>query len=310
MLIKEEHMLQCNPSTVVGIGMSTVDYLFIVPDLPAFGKSVRATEYLRQPGGPVSTALVTLARLGISTSFVGKVGDDLEGRFIKEEFEEEGVDTRQLEVELGRLSRTTLVLIDQETGERCFTTRHPTCTSIDLNDSSREKISLAKILHLDDANQVSIQAAKWAKSVGVSVVFDGTWYKESLLDLLRFVDVAIVSDILVQKWMPGVSPEIVVQRLYDFGVQMAVVTLGDQGCVARWNQSTLAFSAFPVDVVDTTGAGDAFHGGFIYGLLQDWIPERTIQFASAVAAINCCSLGGRSGLPTLETVEGFLGTFA
>lgn len=106
------------------------------------------------------------------------------------------------------------------------------------------------------------------------------------------------------------SPEIVVQRLYDFGVQMAVVTLGDQGCVARWNQSTSAFSAFPVDVVDTTGAGDAFHGGFIYGLLQDWIPERTIQFASAVAAINCCSLGGRSGLPTLETVEGFLGTFA
>ena len=82
-------MLQHNPPTVVGIGMSTVDYLFIVPDLPAFGKSVRATEYLRQPGGPVSTALVTLARLGISTCFVGKVGDDLEGLFIKEEFEKE-----------------------------------------------------------------------------------------------------------------------------------------------------------------------------------------------------------------------------
>ena len=77
-------MSQCKLSTVVGIGMSTVDYLFIVPDLPAFGKSVRATEYLRQPGGPVSTALVTLARLGISTSFVGKVGDDLDGQFIKE----------------------------------------------------------------------------------------------------------------------------------------------------------------------------------------------------------------------------------
>jgi ribokinase len=158
-------MPQCNPSTVVGIGMSTVDYLFIVPDLPAFGKSVRATEYLRQPGGPVSTALVTLARLGISTSFVGKVGDDPDGQFIKEEFETEGVDTSQLEVELGRLSRTTLVLIDQETGERCFTTRLPTCSSVDLNDSNREKISLAKILHLDDADQVSMQAAKWAKEI-------------------------------------------------------------------------------------------------------------------------------------------------
>ena len=302
-------MLQYSPSAVVGIGMSTVDYLFIVPDLPAFGKSVRATEYLRQPGGPVSTALVTLARLGIPTCFIGKVGDDLDGQFIKEEFEKEGVDTSQLEVELGRLSRTTLVLIDQETGERCFTTHLSTCTSIGLKDTDREKITLAKILHLDDADQVSIQAAKWAKSVGVSVVFDGTWYKESLPDLLRFVDVAIVSDILAQKWMPGVSPEIITQKLCDFGVRMAIVTLGNQGCVARWNQSTSAFSAFPVDVVDTTGAGDAFHGGFIYGLLQDWNPEKTIQFASAVAAINCRSLGGRSGLPTLETVEQFLGTF-
>ncbi|HIO46395.1 TPA: carbohydrate kinase family protein [Candidatus Poribacteria bacterium] len=302
-------MLQYSPSAVVGIGMSTVDYLFIVPDLPAFGKSVRATEYLRQPGGPVSTALVTLARLGIPTCFIGKVGDDLDGQFIKEEFEKEGVDTSQLEVELGRLSRTTLVLIDQETGERCFTTHLSTCTSIGLKDTDREKITLAKILHLDDADQVSIQAAEWAKAAGVSVVFDGTWYRESLLDLLRFVDVAIVSDVLVQKWMPGMSPEIITQKLCDFGVRMAIVTLGNQGCVARWNQSTSAFSAFPVGVVDTTGAGDAFHGGFIYGLLQDWNPEKTIQFASAVAAINCRSLGGRSGLPTLETVEQFLGTF-
>jgi len=302
-------MLQYSPSAVVGIGMSTVDYLFIVPDLPAFGKSVRATEYLRQPGGPVSTALVTLARLGIPTCFIGKVGDDLDGQFIKEAFEKEGVDTSQLEVELGRLSRTTLVLIDQETGERCFTTHPSTCTSIGLKDTDREKITLAKILHLDDADQVSIQAAEWAKTAGVSVVFDGTWYRESLLDLLRFVDVAIVSDVLVQKWMPGMSPEIITQKLCDFGVRMAIVTLGNQGCVARWNHSTSAFSAFPVDVVDTTGAGDAFHGGFIYGLLQDWNPEKTIQFASAVAAINCRSLGGRSGLPTLETVEQFLGTF-
>ena len=303
-------MPQCKPSTVVGIGMSTVDYLFIVPDLPAFGKSVRATEYLRQPGGPVSTALVTLARLGISTSFVGKVGDDLDGQFIKEEFDTEGVDTSQLEVELGKLSRTTLVLIDQETGERCFTTRLPTCSSMNLHDSNREKIALAKILHLDDADPVSIQAAKWAKAADVCVVFDGTWYKESLPDLLEFVDVAIVSDVLVQKWMPDMSPEIVVQRLYDFGVKIAVVTLGNQGCIAKCDQETLVFSAFPVDVIDTTGAGDAFHGGFIYGMLQDWNLKRTIQFASAVAAINCCSLGGRSGLPTLETVERFLEEFA
>ena len=178
--------------------------------------------------------------------------------------------------------------------DSCFTTRLPTCSSMDLNDSNREKIALAKILHLDDADPVSIQAAKWANAADVCVVFDGTWYKEALPDLLEFVDVAIVSDVLVQKWMPDMSPEIVVQRLYDFGVKIAVVTLGNQGCIAKYDQETLVFSAFPVDVIDTTGAGDAFHGGFIYGMLQDWNLKRTIQFASAVAAINCCSLGGLS----------------
>ncbi|MCZ6679310.1 MAG: PfkB family carbohydrate kinase [Candidatus Poribacteria bacterium] len=115
-----------------------------------------------------------------------------------------------------------------------------------------------------------------------------------------------MSDIFVQEWMPDTPVEAVLQRLCEFGAKIAVVTLGERGCVAKWEKGIFAFPAFPVNVIDTTGAGDAFHGGFIYGLLQDWPVEQTIRFASAVAALNCCNLGGRSGLPTVEEVDRFL----
>jgi ribokinase len=300
------HPIQPDPPDVIGIGLCTVDLLFVVPELPAFGKTVRASKYLRQGGGPVATALVTLARLGISTRFIGKVGDDPEGAFIREEFQEEGVDTSSLIAEPNAFSLAVLVLVDQTTGERCFTPRPDTCSPLTAADLNRTEITSTRILHLDDADEPSIQAAKWAKAAGVKVVFDGTWSNESVTDLLPCVDIPIVSDIFVQEWMPGASPDVVLHRLYEFGGQIAVVTLGERGCVAKWERGVFAFPAFPIDVVDTTGAGDAFHGGFIYGLLRDWSVEETIRFASAVAALNCRELGGRSGLPTLAEVERFL----
>ena len=291
---------------VIGIGLCTADLLFVVPELPAFGEIVHAVQYLRQPGGPAATALVTLARLSIPTRFIGKVGDDPEGVFIREEFQKEGVDTSRLIVEPNALSIVVLVLVDQISGDRCFTPRRDTCSPLTVSDLNHSEIVSAKVLHLDDADEPSIQAAKWAKAAGVCVVFDGTWYRESVMDLLPFVDIPVVSDVFVQEWMPGAPAEVVVQQLSQFGSRIAVVTLGEHGCVARWEKGIFAFPAFPIDVVDTTGAGDAFHGGFIYGVLQDWPVEETIRFASAIGALNCLELGGRSGLSTLEQVSQFL----
>ena len=109
--------------------------------------------------------------------------------------------------------------------------------------------------------------------------------------------------------MPDAPPEAVVEELYEFGARIAAVTLGERGCVAKSEAGILTLPAFPVDVVDTTGAGDAFHGGFIYGVLQNWSVTEIVRFASAVASINCRQLGGRSGLPTLKEVHQFLETF-
>lgn len=299
-----------NSPDVIGIGTCTADMLFIVPQPPTYGRSWRASQYLRQAGGPVSTALVTLARLGVSTRYVGRAGDDPEGVFIREEFQKEGVDVSRFMLEPNVFSRAVLVLVDQNTGERCFTSRRETNTPLTVSDLDRQEIESTKVLHLDDADEASVQAAKWAKAAGVTVVLDGTWHSDALVELLLpLVDIPIVSEVFAQGWMPDAPPEAVVGRLCELGARIAVVTLGERGCVAQWEGDPLTFPAFPVDVVDTTGAGDAFHGGFIYGVLQDWDAVEIVRFASAVASLNCRQLGGRSGLPTVTEVHQFLEQF-
>ena len=291
---------------VVGIGVCTVDMLFVVPRPPTFGGLMQATAYLRQGGGPVPTAMVALARLGARPGFVGRVGDDPDGRFIGEELAAEGVDTSRLLVEPGTQSRVALVLVDDATGERGFTARRETCRPLLPADLCRDQIAAARVVHLDDADAVSIQAAQWARQAGGLVVFDGTWGHDDLDRFLPLVDVPIVSEPFVEAWMPGASPGEVIARLRGYGARMAVLTLGARGCAVAWDGGACLFGALPTDPVDTTGAGDAFHGGFIYGLLQRWPVEQTVAFASAVAALNCRQLGGRTGLPTRAAVEAFL----
>ncbi len=290
----------------IGLGLCTVDMLFVVDRQPTFDTTMRASQYLRQGGGPVPTSLVALARLGASTSYVGKVGDDADGDFIRAELEKEGVDTSSFVVVPGALTRVALVLVEEATGERGFTTRPETCADLDPAEFDRETIANARILHLADADPACMQAARWAREAGNTVVYDGTWLHEDLDEFLPLVDMPIVSEPMVRRWMPDATPQQVVDRLHGYGAKVAVYTLGERGTIVRWWEGTFTYPAFPVEAVDTTGAGDAFHGAFIYGLLQHWPVSDIIRYASAVAALNCRQLGGRSGLPNLSATEDFI----
>lgn len=293
---------------VLGIGLCTVDMLFVVDHLPHFDRSMRAAQFLRQGGGPAATALVAFARLApdARSAFIGKVGDDEDGDFIRAGLQREGVDTAHFAIAPGAHSRVALVLVEESSGERGFVTRPESCGELTPDELRHDVISAAQIVHLDDADATCMQAARWAKEAGHTVVFDGTWPHKDLDDFLPLVDVSIVSEPLVRQWVPDLSPEQVVQKLADYGARIAVYTRGKLGCVARWQGQTHTVPAFPVAVVDTTGAGDAFHGAFLYGLHQRWTPEQTIRFASATAALNCRALGGRTALPTRSEVEAFL----
>jgi len=294
---------------IIGIGICTVDHLLSVSQMPQYGSAIKASKYLQQSGGLVASALVAATRLGATTKIYARIGDDDEGQYIQQDLEREGVDASKLIIEPNTDTHISVILVDNHTGERSFVSRWATGSPIAINEISQDDITSAKILFLDSVTEGTLQAAQWAREAGVTVVIDPSCPFEVAQALLPWVDVPIVPESFAKGWMPDEPPEAVVQALYDLGARIAVVTLGERGCVVCSADGVQAFPTIPVDVVDTTGAGDAFHGAFMFGLLQGWDVPRMARFASAVGAMNCRFLGGRTGLPNRQQVDEFLNQF-
>jgi sulfofructose kinase len=292
---------------VVGLGYCSLDYLGIVPGRPEFDvETVSLSDFAKSGGGPVSTALVALARLGARTGYIGVLGEDEGGAFLKEEFEREGVDLSRLRMQAGARSQICMVLVEAGTGRRsilCYRAKG----GLVLDEADRTYISSARYLHLDGYHmRAAITAARWARTDGVRVSFDANRPRPGLDELLPLVDVLIASERFPPAYT-GQGDQVRAGRsLLEMGPEVVVITLGAAGCLCLWGDRVSRVPGFQVDVVDTTGAGDAFHGAFLYGLLQGWELERTAIFANAVAAINCTRLSGRAGLPSLSEVEIFL----
>ena len=291
---------------IVGIGVCTVDHLVTVPRMPHRNENMRALNYARQPGGLASCALVAAARLGARCKIVARIGDDDIGAYIRQDLQEESVDVSKLLVEAGTESHVSVILVDETTGERSIITRPPTGQPIAPNEIQRADITAAKILFLDNINEATMQAARWAREAGLKIVLDPSCPYAEIKPLLEYVDVPIVPEYWARAWLPGQPPASAAERLYAEGAEIAIVTLGEKGAVACWDEGTHAFAAYPVDVVDTTGAGDAYHGAFMAALLQDWSVPRMARFAAAVGSMNCRAMGGRSALPTRPEVDRFL----
>ena len=185
-------------------------------------------------------------------------------------------------------------------------TRLPTGDPVSINDIQREDIVSARILFVDNINPATLQAAQWARDAGMTIVLDPAKPYADIKPLLDLVHVPIAPEAWARAWMPDEPPSAVTERLCMDGADIAIVTLGERGAVASWDGQTRAFPAFPVDVVDTTGAGDAFHGAFMFALMQGWDVPRMAHFAAAVGALNCRALGGRSALPTRDEVNALL----
>ncbi len=291
---------------IVGIGVCTVDHLVTVPRMPHRNENMRALNYSRQPGGLASCSLVAAARLGAKTKIIARIGDDDIGEYIRRDLCGEGVDVSRLLVEAGSESHVSVILVDEPTGERSIITRPPTGSAISRTEIRREDISAARVLFVDNITEATLQAAHWAREAGAKVLLDPASPYAEIKPLLSLVDVPIVPEQWASAWLPDRSPSVVAERLLDEGAEIAIVTLGERGAVVCWEQGVQEIPAFPVDVVDTTGAGDAYHGAFMYALLQGWDVPRMAKFASAVGSMNCRALGGRGALPTRDEVNQFM----
>lgn len=291
---------------IVGIGVCTVDHLMTVPNMPGDNVNMRGSAYLQQPGGLASCALAAAARLGASTRIIAHIGDDDAGRFIRRDLESEGVDTSLLLTRSGGGSHVSLILVDENSGDRSIITRLPTTAPIGLDEISRRDITDAKVLFVDNISELTLGAARWARDAGMRVVLDPAQPYERIKELLPYVDVPIVPQQWARAWMPDRPLEAAAEALRRAGAAIAVVTMGERGSLVSWEDGLEHVPAFPVEVVDTTGAGDAYHGGFMFALLQDWDVPTMARFASAVGSLNCRALGGRQALPTRAEVDAIL----
>ncbi len=294
---------------VVGLGYCSWDYLGILEEIPAFdAPTVSLDDFAISGGGPVSTALVALARLGARTGYLGAVGDDDAGSSLRRAYEQEGIDIARLRVRPGTRSPVCICLVQAHTGKRNILCYRGTTGEVELEPVDRPYITSARFLHLDAHHMsAAITAAQWVHQAGGTVVLDANRPRLRLDELLPWVDVLITNAHFPTAFTGEPSLEKAARRLLVTGGHRLVVsTLGERGCLCITGEKETRVPGFEVPVVDTTGAGDAFHGAFIYGLLQGWPIERTATFANAVAALNCTALGGRAALPHLHEVEDFL----
>ena len=310
----------------IGFGMNAVDYLSILDPYPGLDEKVEVIESSMQGGGPVPTAMVTLAKLGSKVAYVGKIGDDAEGRFVKAELGKEGVNTDYVIIDRTSKTSQAFIWVDKNTGKRTVALDKTRSNHIEISELKFIDSITTKFLHIDARKpEVDIFLSKWAKKLGAKVSLDvgslrsGVEHEFCILrSVFAFVDHLIVSKRFACGFTRLSDPFSACKELLEKGFEIVVVTIGEDGCICGSPRGFTKSGAedeifhspgFPVKVVDTTGAGDVFHGAFIYGLLQKWDLKKTARFACATAAMKCRKLGGRAGLPNLAEVSNFIKNF-
>jgi ribokinase len=291
----------------VGIGVCAVDHVSLLERYPHANEKTEALAYTVQGGGPVPTALATAARWGASCAYIGKVAKDAEGDFVLTQLARFGVDTSMVVRSPRGFTPRAMIWVEQGTGQRTVVLNRPAGLGLRLREVRRTQVLRGRILHLDGReSKVAIAAARWARRAGRTVVCDLGSLRDNTELLLQYVDYAVVSTTFVRQLFGDCDLALAAQRLLDFGPRAAVVTAGEQGCWCASNGRLFHQPAFAVTAVDTTGAGDVFHGGFIFGLSRGWELPRVLRWASAAAALKCTKLGGQAGIPTLAEVKKFL----
>jgi len=295
---------------VVGLGQACVDYLGRVPSFPQEDGKVELLDLTSQCGGPASTALVTLSRLGIKTSFLGAISDDPVGAGILKGLQEDRVDHSFLRITPGHTSQFAFIAVSRQSGNRTIFWHRGSVPPLKKEEIDLSPFTGARVLHLDGLMiEASMEAARQAKARGLKVVLDAGTLREGSLELAAHVDVLIASArFAVPLVGENAPPEKALEALSRCGPGEIVITLGSKGSVG-WNRSRLlGQSAFPVDAVYTTGKRDVYHGAYIYGLLQGWDMCACMRFASAASALKCRAVGARAGIPRLGDVLQFLET--
>ncbi|MBB5059153.1 sulfofructose kinase [Granulicella aggregans] len=293
---------------LVGVGLNATDTVIPLSKYPTRGSKVEYSHASVLPGGQVASTVVACQRWGMKTRYVGKLGDDVAATLHREAFAHAGVETRLITVN-GGASSQSLILVD-DGGERTVLCRRDERMNLRPEELNRDWIVNAGALHVDGYDTAAATvAAQWAREAGVPVIADLDETYPGIEDLLANVDYLVASRDFPIRLMGESNLEFALQRMQRrFGSRITAATLGEDGVLAWDGEQFHHAPAFRVPVVDTTGAGDIFHAGFIYGMLQDWPLQRQLDFACAAAALNCTQVGARGGIMPVDVIEELMAT--
>ena len=301
-----------NRVDVVGLGLNATDTVLMVRDFPALGGKERVLSSSTHAGGQVATALVTCQRLGLRTRYIGKVGDDEGGKVQLESLKSEGVDLRYTRVVRDTPSQFGHIFVEQTTGERTVFWDRDARLTVSPQELTESAITSARVLHLDGCDvEACLKAARWARRARLPVIADLDTVYKRVERLFPYIDYLIASTKFLSTLTGQADPFHALEyTAAKYKVKAPGMTLGKDGALIYFGGQLHYSPGFAVETVDTTGAGDVFHGAFIYGLLAGWEMRRILDFANAMAALNCTALGARGGIKTQAEAEKLIATGA
>lgn len=294
---------------VVGIGASSVDYVYrlpVAPDFQGAHSKIRLQGHAVSCGGQVATAMVTCAAFGLRAAYAGAVGSDDNGRRVEAALADRGVDL-SLVVRRTGANQFAAILIEHATGERVVLWDRPDALQLTDADLPARALQSARALLVDDVDpRASFAAAGLARAAGVPVVTDLDHHTEYTERLVRTASHPVLSEHLARALTGETDLERALRALRHWNPGLLTVTIGRHGAVALDGDDFVEVDGFAVHAVDTTGAGDVFRGAFIVGLLEGLSTRTLLRFANAAAAVSCTRPGAIDGVPTRAAAEQLL----
>ncbi|SHO47518.1 carbohydrate kinase family protein [Anaerocolumna xylanovorans] len=293
---------------LVGMDSPCVDLAVNVDKIPEpnHGELVKNVSW--QGGGKVATGLIAAARLGARAAAIGNIGTDIYGTFIRTDFIRHGIDTKYLLQREDKSTHFDIVISDKKTGGRNILYYPGTSESITEEELPLSYLQSTKYFYIARLDEITIKAARLAKQAGAKIIMDADSGLPNLKEELPLIDVFIGSEFIYHSLFSDSDYEKNCRAMMEKGPEIVVFTFGEKGAAGVSREGYFQIPAYKVETVDTVGAGDVFHGAFAAGLLKNLSVCETARFAAAAAAIKCTRIGGRAGIPDMDTVKKFMET--
>ena len=282
---------------VVGMGLNAVDHICVIPRFPKYEEKLKMLDFKKAPGGQVASALTACAAWGLRTKYIGKVGGDELGAFSLASLKEAGIDTADVVTARNAMNQFAFILVDASTGERTIIWKRDKALEMQPDQVPLTAVTSGRFLLLDGHDsEAAAVAAEHAREAGVAVVVDAETMKPGTPALIKNSGYVVCAREFPERFTGEARLEEALKAIKAQGPRCVVATLGNEGAISLDERGFLRSKGFRVKCIDSTGAGDVFHGAFIYGLAEGWQMEAILEFANAAAALNCTAIGARAGI--------------